>query len=573
MTRIYGDPAQFKSDVLLGFAAAYARYVSRVPGASGFVRRATNPGRVALVIGGGSGHFPSYPGIVGEGLAEGCVVGDVFTSPSAEQIFRVAEAAEAGAGVVLAFGNYAGDRLNFAAAQERLIARGIPTTSVYVTDDIASARLEDRDLRRGIAGTFVVYKVGGASAQRGDSLDDVARLMRRANERTFSFGVAFSGCTLPGSAEPLFAVDPGRMEFGLGIHGEPGVSSQEWMPAPELASTLVEAVLAERPAAAGNTVAVVVNGLGATKYEELFVLYRHVDALLRGHGIVPMLPEVGEFVTSLDMAGCSLTVTWLDEELTECWSAPADTASFRRDQGDSAALAAVSGTHEADEELTGAAPPASAVSRQAAEVAQAVLREWVQVARDQADEWGRLDSAAGDGDHGSGMLRGLSAAAQAAEAEGGIGWTLRCAGAAFADQAGGTSGILWGIALGAVADSLGDDADVTPARLAAAVQHAVDTMMRIGGAQPGDKTMLDALVPFARALGDAVATGAPLDQAWEQACHLAVEAAAATSHLSPRVGRARPLAHRSVGTPDPGATSAATLLAAATPMLSRCDRP
>ncbi|MCF8556923.1 MAG: dihydroxyacetone kinase family protein [Candidatus Nanopelagicales bacterium] len=573
MTRIHGDPALFKGDVLAGFAAAYGRYVARVPGASGFVRSTGNPGRVALVVGGGSGHFPSYPGIVGTGFAEGCVVGDVFTSPSAEQIYRIARAADAGAGVVLAFGNYAGDRLNFAAAQERLIACGIQTTCVYVTDDIASASPEEQDKRRGIAGTFVVYKVGGASAQRGDALPDVERLMRRANERTFSFGVAFSGCTLPGRSEPLFTVGPGRMEFGLGIHGEPGVSSRESMPADELAAALVDAVLAERPTKTGPEVAVIVNGLGATKYEELFVLYRHVDALLRDEGLVPVLPEVGEFVTSLDMAGCSLTVTWLDDELLDCWSAPADTASFRRGDVDPQMGAESVALHHGSESSAEPVPASSAVSRGAADAARRILEQWVDVARARQGEWGRLDAVAGDGDHGSGMLRGLAAAADAAAGIGGVGWTLRSAGSAFSDSAGGTSGILWGIALAAVGESLGDEEAVTPVRLATAMQRAVETLMRIGGARPGHKTMLDTMVPFVHTFREAVDSGSPLAEAWTQASQVGMESAASTADLSPRVGRARPLAQRSVGTPDPGATSAAELLVSAGALLLGCPAP
>ena len=217
MTHVYNNPAQFKDDVIAGFTVAYARYVERVEGASGFVRHGgPRDGKVSLVVGGGSGHYPSYAGIVGAGLADGCVLGDVFTSPSSEQIYRVGRAADGGAGVVLAFGNYAGDRLNFAAAAERLMAVGIDTRIVFVTDDIASAEPAERDKRRGIAGTFVVYKIGGAAADSGANLDTVERVMRAANVNTFSFGAAFSGCTFPGKTEPLFVVEDGQMELGLG---------------------------------------------------------------------------------------------------------------------------------------------------------------------------------------------------------------------------------------------------------------------------------------------------------------------------------------------------------------------
>src|SRR6188472_1046263 len=248
MTHIYNDSAEFPSDVIKGFAAAYPQYVQRVEGASGFVRAGgALDGKVSLVIGGGSGHYPSYNGVVGTGFADGAVLGDLFASPSAEQVYRVARAANGGAGVVLGFGNYAGDRLNFGVAAERLIAEGIDTRIVYVTDDIASGSLEEQGKRRGIAGTFTVYKMAAAAAEAGANLDEVERVMRAANAATYSFGVAFHGCTMPGATEPLFQVEAGQMDFGLGIHGEPGISSAAWMNAHDLASRLVETVLAERP--------------------------------------------------------------------------------------------------------------------------------------------------------------------------------------------------------------------------------------------------------------------------------------------------------------------------------------
>jgi D-erythrulose 4-kinase len=218
-------------------------------------------------------------------------------------------------------------------------------------------------------------------------------------------------------------------------------------------------------------------------------------------------------------------------------------------------------------------PASSAVSRGAADAARRILEQWVDVARARQGEWGRLDAVAGDGDHGSGMLRGLTAAADAAAGIGGVGWTLRSAGSAFSDSAGGTSGILWGIALAAVGESLGDEEAVTPVRLATAMQRAVETLMRIGGARPGDKTMLDTMVPFVHTFREAVDSGSPLAEAWTQASQVAMESAASTADLSPRVGRARPLAQRSVGTPDPGATSAAELLVSAGALLLGCPAP
>jgi dihydroxyacetone kinase len=574
MTRVVGDPTRFRADALDGFAAAYGRYVARVEGASGFVRAAApRDGRVSLVVGGGSGHYPSYAGLVGPGLAAGCVLGDVFTSPSAAQAHRIALAADQGAGVILAFGNYAGDRLNFAIAAERLAAEGIDSRIVYVTDDVASAPPAEADSRRGIAGTFSVYKVGGAAADRGDSLDEVERLMRAANAATFSFGVAFAGCTLPGQSEPLFTVPAGTLELGLGIHGEPGIGESEILPAEELAATLVDAVLAERPAGSGSRAAVLVNGLGATKYEELFGLYSHIGPLLAAAGVEPVLPEVGELVTSLDMAGCSLSVTWLDEELEECWRAPASTAAFHRsstmDEARAVVKVPVAGLGaDVGAGAPGGSEAASPASSAAATVARAMLAAMLTALVENEGELGRLDAVAGDGDHGTGMVRGMRAAvAAAAPRDAGVGATLARAGDAFADEAGGTSGILWGLLLSTVGAQLGDQEAVDGARLAAAIGAAADAVARIGGAKPGDKTLLDALIPFAERLAAEVEAGATAADAWQAAAATATDAAAATAGWQARIGRARPLGSRGVGTPDPGATSLALMaVAAAAPL-------
>jgi D-erythrulose 4-kinase len=572
MTHLYNDPAEFPSDVINGFAAAYPQYVQRVEGASGFVR-AGGPleGKVSLVIGGGSGHYPSYNGVVGTGFADGAVLGGVFASPSAEQVYRIAKAADGGAGVVLGFGNYAGDRLNFGVAAERLINEGIDTRVVWVTDDVASASREEQEKRRGIAGTFTVYKMAAAAAENGVNLDDVERVMRAANAATYSFGVAFHGCTLPGADKPLFTVDEGRMDFGLGIHGEPGITSAPWMSAKDLAAKLVETVLAERPEGASGRAAVLVNGLGATKYEELFALYGHVNELLEAAGVVQVAPEVGELVTSLDMAGCSLSVTWLDEELEGYWVAPAETAAFRRGTAvvsekfttrrTGVEHVAETVTAEASEESIAAA----AVARRAVDAIYAVVEQ-------NKDYLGRIDAIAGDGDHGIGMSRGSKAAAEAAnEAEGGVETVLSAAGHAFGDKAGGTSGILWGLLLEGVGKGLGNTEAVTAERLAGAVQSSAQHLQGFSKAELGDKTMLDALFPFVDTLVGQIDAGASISDAWRSAAEACRTAAEATASLVPKIGRARPLAGRSVGTPDPGAVSLGLIVTAIGDVLGEAE--
>ncbi|MHB9758170.1 dihydroxyacetone kinase family protein [Streptomyces sp. BYX5S] len=560
MTRIFDDPATFAEDQLAGFLDLYADRLRGVPG--GVVAHRGERPRVAVVIGGGSGHYPAFCGTVGPGMADGAVVGNIFTSPSAAQVYSVAKAADQGRGVVLSFGNYAGDVLNFRIAAERLCAEGIDTRVVIVTDDVASADKEGE--RRGIAGDFTVFKVMGAAAAEGLGLDEVERLGRAANAATRSLGVAFSGCTLPGSGEPLFEVPDGHLGLGLGIHGEPGIEDVPMLRADELAALLVERILREAPAGSGQRVGAILNGLGATKYEELFLLWGRVSARLRERGIEIVDPEVGELVTSLDMGGCSLTLMWLDEELEPRWRADAYTPAYRK------ARTPLSGLRPADGEEGGPRaaeiPQASMAARELADGVRAALATVHRTMADHEDELGRIDAVAGDGDHGRGMVRGARFAAERAEAasrEAGPGWLLRQAGQSWAEHAGGTSGVLWGAALEAFGRSLDDSAEsYAAADLAAGVGAFADSVRDLGRAAPGDKTMLDALLPFADTLRRAVESGAEPRAAWCVAAEEATRAAGATKELRPKVGRARPLADRSVGTPDAGATSLALIVTA-----------
>lgn len=556
MTKIVDRPEDFAATALAGFCAAHADRIIPVP--HGALRaHAGAPGKVALVVGGGSGHYPAFLGYVGPGLADGAVAGDVFASPSTSAVAGVARAADLGGGVILGFGNYAGDVLNFGAAAERLRAEGIDARILAVTDDVASAPATDAARRRGVAGDLLVFKIAGAAAEEGLDLDTVMDLAGRANARTVSFGLAFDGCTLPGQAAPLFTVPEGQVALGLGIHGEPGIAAQAILPAADLARMLLEPLLAERPQGHDGRVAVVLNGLGRTKYEELFVLWHHLTGLMTDAGLTVIDPEVGEFVTSLDMEGCSLSILWLDDALADLWRAPADAPAFRK-----GTVAAQGARQVAREGAAAAAIPqgAPASVAQAGCVADIVARLADALAEAEA-ELGRIDAIAGDGDHGQGMARGSAAAAVAARdaaAQGaGAGTVLSLAGDAWADRAGGTSGALWGVALRAWGQALGDTDVPDAARVAAGAQAGIDAVTRLGGARPGDKTLVDAFAPFVDTLQGQVAQGAALVTAWEAAASAATAAAEATADLTPRLGRARPLAERSIGHPDAGAISLA----------------
>ncbi|MEU6696198.1 dihydroxyacetone kinase family protein [Pseudonocardia sp. NPDC046786] len=562
MTRIYDDPAEFADDQLAGFLDLYADRVRGVHG--GVVAHRGDDPQVAVVIGGGSGHYPAFCGTVGPGLAHGAVVGNIFTSPSAAQAYSVGKAADQGRGVIFSFGNYAGDVMNFGIAAERLRADGIDARIVVVTDDVASADEERK--RRGIAGDFTVFKVMGAAAAQGHDIDEVERLGRAANSATRTLGVAFSGCTMPGEDEPLFTVPDGHLGLGLGIHGEPGIRDVPMLPARELAGLLVDELLKAAPAGATGRVGTILNGLGTTKYEELFLLWGHVARRLRDAGYEIIDPEVGELVTSLDMGGCSLTLMWLDDELDPLWRADAYTPAYRKAGAPLAGLRAPSSDELAGARAAVTAPEAGEAARRLAGTVRDALAAVEATVREHEHELGRIDAVAGDGDHGRGMLKGITAAtARIADLgpEVGGGWLLQQAGQAWAERAGGTSGVLWGAALESFGRHLGDSADGYPADVVAAgVREFASTIEQLGGARPGDKTLLDALLPFADELQRRVAAGADLATAWTAAADSATAGARDTAELRPRIGRARPLAEKSVGTPDAGATSLALIVTA-----------
>lgn len=562
MTYLLNSPDDFADEAVRGLAAAHPDLLVRVPG--GVARATQTPqGQPALVIGGGSGHYPAFAGWVGPGMGHGAPCGNIFSSPSASEVYSVVRNAENGGGVILGFGNYAGDVLHFGLAAEKLRHEGIDVRIVKVSDDIASNSPENHRDRRGVAGDLPVFKIAGAAIEAGADLDEAERVAWKANDATRSFGLAFDGCTLPGAAEPLFHIEKGQMGVGLGIHGEPGVRDSPLGSSAEVADLLLDDLLAEEPPRGENgyagRVAVILNGLGTVKYEELFVVYGRIAARLEENGLTAVRPEVGEFVTSLDMAGLSLTLVFLDEELERLWLAPVETPAYRRGAMPTVDRPPRTGIwHAGEAEI----PESTEDSRACAQKIAAVLEEFRRVCADNEAELGRLDAVAGDGDHGQGMAfgsRGAAHAARAASEQGaGARTTLLIAGQAWADAAGGTSGALWGAALTSAGGVFSDTDGVNDRKVVDAVDAGIDAVMRLGGAKPGDKTMVDAAAPFRDALAEAFDTEA--GPAITSAARVAREAADKTADITARLGRARVLGQKSKGTPDPGALSFSLLM-------------
>jgi phosphoenolpyruvate---glycerone phosphotransferase subunit DhaK len=327
--KILNSPEAFVDEMLAGILAAHPRELRRVgPGPSGrCLVRAAAPvdGKVAIVTGGGSGHLPLFLGYVGDGLCDGVAVGNVFASPSTEEILAVTTAVHAGRGVVYLYGNYGGDVMNFDLAAELAADEGIEVATVLGTDDVASAPAGSEPRRRGIAGLVLLYKVAGALAAEGASLAEVVAMTERASGRLRTMGVALSPCILPAVGQATFTVEPGEMEIGMGIHGEPGVRRGKLARADEIVDGLLAAILAELPVGRGDQVAILVNGLGATPKEELYIMYRRVAQIMSERGADVWRVWVGEYATSLEMAGASVSVLALDDELRRLVDAPVAT--------------------------------------------------------------------------------------------------------------------------------------------------------------------------------------------------------------------------------------------------------
>lgn len=334
MRKLLNDPSRFVDEMLEGIYAAHPDQLTYVGGdLRCLVRKGRKQGKVALATGGGSGHLPLFLGYVGEGMLDACSVGGVFQSPSSEQMLNVTRAIHGGAGVLYIYGNYGGDIMNFDMATEMAGMDDIRVESVVGMDDVASAPKGRENKRRGVAGIFFMYKIAGAVAEEGASLDEVKRIAEKVRDNVRTMGVALSACVIPEIGNPTFELNDGEMEIGMGIHGEPGVKGKSQLrPADEVVDELMQPILADLPFSSGDEVAVLINGLGATPKEELYVLYRRAKQILDHAGIKVFHAYVGEFATSMEMAGASISLLKLDDETKRLLAKPARTPFFQQSQ-------------------------------------------------------------------------------------------------------------------------------------------------------------------------------------------------------------------------------------------------
>jgi dihydroxyacetone kinase len=520
------------------------------------VVRADLPSRddrpVAILSGGGSGHEPAHAGYVGAGMLTGAVAGEVFTSPSVDAILAGIRAASGPAGAVLIVKNYTGDRLNFGLAAELARSEGIPVEEVIVADDVGLGDRVPAERRRGIAGTVLVHKIAGAAAAAGGNVAEVANLACAAAENLATMGVALGACTVPAAGRPGFEIGAGEIELGLGIHGEQGAERVPLMPADVLVERLLANILGHLHLEPGDRAALLVNGLGGTPPMELAIVARKAMAALRAHGIEIVRAWSGEFLTALEMPGVSLSLLELDDERLELLDAAASAPAWP-------------GTgHLGSGRATVAVPSAPKVGfpMQAVSADPMLRNALVAVAASLEAAEARLtdlDSRTGDGDLGISMVR-------AAETLRGLShgpWSepgplLVAAGEQLRRAIGGSSGPFYSTALLRLARHLPPQPRAHD--WAEAFQQAVAAIGELGGAKPGDRTMLDALAPAAAAVTRLAAGNAKLAEILEAAAAAAEQGAAATADMAPRLGRSSYLGDRVLGIPDPGAVGVAIWL-------------
>jgi dihydroxyacetone kinase-like protein len=332
MKKLINKPEDFARETIEGIIAAHSECLKMVDNNFRCIIRADEKkaNKVAIATGGGSGHLPTFLGYVGYGLADGVTVGNVFASPSAECMYEVDKAINTGAGVLHLYGNYGGDIMNFGMAADLASMEGIEIEEVLVTDDIASAPKGEESRRRGVAGLFYAYKIAGAAAEKMYSLKEVKDVAQKAIDNIRTMGVALTPCIVPEAGKATFSIDENEMEIGMGIHGEPGIMRTELKKSDEVVEFILEKLIEDLPYKNGDEISILVNGLGATPIEELYITFRKADEILRNKGIKIYRSYIGEFATSLEMAGMSITLLKLDNELKELLDKPAYTPFFQQ---------------------------------------------------------------------------------------------------------------------------------------------------------------------------------------------------------------------------------------------------
>jgi len=505
---------------------------------------------VAIVSGGGSGHEPAQSGYVGEGLLHAAVAGGVFASPSSDAILQAIRTSTGTKGVLLIVANYTGDRLNFGWAAEQARSEGIPVEIVIVADDVSMHETVEKKHRRGIAGVVFTNKIAGAVSAAGADLQTVKKVVQDAVDHIASMGVAFGSCTLPGLNKPIFELPEGEMELGLGVHGEKGVLRTLQQPADEVVDRLLEPILHVLNIKAHDKVALLVNGLGSTTHMELAIITRHALQHLREQNIFVQRAWSGNFITSLDMPGFSISLMRLNDLRLDYLDRPTNAPAWRGDGKIPITRSIYIAPKEAPIQPASGSrlEPKLYLRDMALRVADALEKEEHLLTE--------LDCAAGDGDLGLSILRGVAAIrALPASAWENEKQCLKALSETLQKNIGGSSGPLLGVALLSASNHLDTQLTPTPEILAEAFIIAARAVSQLGGAHVGDRSMVDALYPAAHAFQTAIKQEQSLRMALKSAVAAAEFGTKKTASMLPKVGRACYLGERALGTEDGGAST------------------
>ena len=570
MNKILNAPEHLVKEMGSGIALAYP-HLEFVEKYKIIKKRQMNPDKVCLISGGGSGHEPAHAGFVGTGMLDAAVCGDVFASPSQIQVYQAIRQTAGNKGTLLIIKNYSGDMMNFKNAAFLASEDGITVDYVKVDDDIAVQDSLYTVGRRGVAGTVFVHKVAGAAAQRGDSLAEVKAAAEKAIANVRSIGFALSSCTVPAKGTPTFEIHDGEIEYGVGIHGEPGIRRESLVSADELARRAIEALVADFGDTAMDEVALMINGAGATPLMELYVLNHAVHRELAARKIRVSRCFVGNYMTSIDMAGASVTLLKLDNELKALLDADCDAPAFPVHHP-------TEGMAFQELEIHSHPDTGDTLPEHTMDTASGVIHgntisldNLIYMVDCMSDSIIRnevpfceIDSHAGDGDFGMSVAKGFRQlrrewAEILAHPQQTMGTFLNACSMVIMEYCGGASGPIWGSAFRAAGKAAGDRTSLTTAEFAELMQAAVVGIQKTGersfgrGAVVGDKTLIDALVPCADAWTACGQAGESPLEALKKGAAAAVEGAKRTEQIVARMGRAGTVGERSIGYPDAGA--------------------
>ena len=566
--KLINDPDALIENLIEGMVSAHPQHLC-VQGDTGraiVARDGPRDGKVGIVVGGGSGHEPAFAGYVGRGLADSAPLGNIFASPSPSQIMDAGFAADGGAGVLFLYGNYTGDVMNFGMAEEGLAEHGITARSFVVTDDIASAPKERIEERRGIAGDFFVFKIAGAAADLGLSMEEVEEAARRANDATRTMGVALSACTMPQTGKANFELPAGEMEIGMGIHGEPGVERGPAQSADKVADKLLGPILDELGLTGGQRVAVLVNGLGSTSLLELYILHRRVAQVLQEIDVSIHMSWVGEYCTSLDMEGVSITVMKLDDDLQKWLDHPCETPALRVGEPVMRQGTPARATRARQKQTSSQAVDRTKLNADgdvAPEQFRILMAASLQAIQADRERLNALDGAIGDGDHGLTMEIGWKAVQGVLESKDSSATISELCvdiAEAFLESVGASVGPLYSSGFRTAGRAVSDRFNLDAGAVVRWLEGMAAGIQQRGGATVGQKTMVDAWAPAVAAARRCLEAGGSSVECFDAAAQAAEQGAASTKDVVSQMGRSKKLGDRAIGHADPGAESAALLL-------------